>query len=516
MRAEPLRVATVAEALAAGPARFGAAQVEFSAAAGSTSFRLAELVADAGRLAGGLAGKGIGPGDRVASLLPNGRDAFILELAAAWLGVALVPIVPLLGSQELAQVVADSSPAMLIHAPRWRKNDLNARAAALDGNTRRIVTGSREWAEFFEAEAPSPHVPAPPDECLVIYTSGSTGVPKGVRHSHRAVLAEAVLPPYRATMTDADLALQASAAGHIGGYLYPLRILLMGSRTIVMDGWDAERAARLIADRRVSALPATPFHLAAILDVADRDGLDISCLQYVVVGGAPCPPELIERADQHGVRAVRSFGMSEHPTITLGDHAAGLAERASSDGRVARGNEVSLVDEAGRSAASGAAGEIRTRGPERFIGYTNAGPRALAAEEWFSTGDIGRVDSRGLLTVVDRKKNIIIRGGENLSASEIELVLGRHPAVAEVAVVGVPDERYGERACAFVVLAAGHTLDLGDVRRHFADQGVGIQKTPEHLRLVDQLPRSAIQKVRKQELRQLFLADAGPGGVRPA
>jgi len=175
-----------------------------------------------------------------------------------------------------------------------------------------------------------------------------------------------------------------------------------------------------------------------------------------------------------------------------------------------------LVDEAGQPVTPGAAGEIRTRGPERFIGYTNADPGALATGEWFSTGDIGRVDARGLLTVVDRKKNIIIRGGENLSASEIELVLGRHPAVAEVAVVGVPDEKYGERACAFVVLAAGHTLDLGDVRRHFADQGVGIQKTPEHLRLVDQLPRSAIQKVRKQELRQLFLADAGPGGVRPA
>jgi cyclohexanecarboxylate-CoA ligase len=516
MRTEPLQVATVAEALDAGRARFGATEVEFSTAAGSTTFRLAELAADAGRLAGGLAGEGIGPGDRVAGLLPNGRDAFVLELAAARLAATLVPMVPLLGSPELAQIVADSSPALLIHAPRWRKNDLNARVATLDGNTRRIETGSPEWSELFGAEAPPPHIPAPRDECLVIYTSGSTGVPKGVRHSHRAVLAEAVLPPYRATMTDADLALQASAAGHIGGYLYPLRILLMGSRTIVMDGWDAERAARLIADRRISALPATPFHLAAILDVADRDGLDVSCLQYVVVGGAPCPPELVERADRHGVRAVRSFGMSEHPTITLGDHAAPLAERASCDGRVARGNEVSLVDEAGRPAAPGAAGEIRTRGPERFIGYTNAGPRALAAEEWFSTGDIGRVDSRGLLTVVDRKKNIIIRGGENLSASEIELVLGRHPAVAEVAVVGVPDERYGERACAFVVLAAGHTLDLGDVRRHFADQGVGIQKTPEHLRLVDQLPRSAIQKVRKQELRQLFLADAGPGGVRPA
>ena len=205
---------------------------------------------------------------------------------------------------------------------------------------------------------------------------------------------------------------------------------------------------------------------------------------------------------------VRAYGMSEHPTVVIGDPADPLEVRAHRDGRVTPNNRLRLVDDDGRPVSVGHRGELQVRGPEQFVGYTNV-PLAdtFTADGWFPTGDIGLLDAEGYVTVVDRKKNIIIRGGENLSATEIEDVVGSHPAVAEVGVIGVPDERYGERACAFVVLREGAELTLEELGRHFAESGVARQKVPEHLRFVPSLPRSGTGKIRKHELlRQLSRA----------
>jgi acyl-CoA synthetase len=180
-----------------------------------------------------------------------------------------------------------------------------------------------------------------------------------------------------------------------------------------------------------------------------------------------------------------------------------LAQRAHTDGRVQAGSEVRIVDDEGRDLPCGSDGDILVRGPELFIGYTDAAlnEQAFTEDGWFRTGDIGRLDDRGCLSITDRKKDIVIRGGENISSQEVERVLATHPAVRDVAVVAMPDARYGEKVCAFVVTRDGETLPLDEVRRHFAEAGVAKQKTPEALFVVDEFPRTASGKVRKADLR---------------
>jgi acyl-CoA synthetase (AMP-forming)/AMP-acid ligase II len=252
----------------------------------------------------------------------------------------------------------------------------------------------------------------------------------------------------------------------------------------------------------------TPFHIVSMLEVLAEEPFDLSSMRMMIAGGAPVRPDLILRAQDAGMVVVRSYGMSEHPTVLIGDPDDPLEVRANRDGKVTPNNRLRLVDDEGRPVPVGGRGEVQVQGPEQFIGYTNVPLAETFTEDgWFPTGDIGLLDAEGYVTLVDRKKNIIIRGGENLSATEIEDVVGTHPAVAEVGVIGVPDDRYGEQACAVVVLREGATLTLEDLGRHFAAAGVARQKVPEHLRFVTSLPRSGTGKIRKAELqRQLSQA----------
>jgi len=240
-----------------------------------------------------------------------------------------------------------------------------------------------------------------------------------------------------------------------------------------------------------------------MLEIAESRGYDLGSMDMMMAGGAPVPADLVRRADAAGVVVVRAYGMSEHPTFAIGRWTESVDLRAEHDGYITGRNEVRLVDDNGQIVEEGRPGEIQVRGPEQFLGYTNyPDSEVFTPDGWFLTGDIGVLDGR-LLTVVDRKKNIIIRGGENLSATEIETVVVTHPSVAEVAVVGFPDQRYGERACAFVVLNAGMSLDLSGLREHFAKSGVAKQKTPEFLELVEALPRTGTGKIRKHELARM-------------
>jgi acyl-CoA synthetase (AMP-forming)/AMP-acid ligase II len=199
----------------------------------------------------------------------------------------------------------------------------------------------------------------------------------------------------------------------------------------------------------------------------------------------------------------RAYGSSEHPVISTGTPAHPLHKRCGTDGSLTPGNVIRLLDEDDQEVGVGADGEIVSLGPELFVGYTDP---ALNAESflpggWFRTGDIGRLDVDGFLTITDRKKDVIIRGGENIASKEVEDLLMQHPSVTEAAAVGRPDEKYGERVAVFVRLADGHTLDLDEIRRHFASIGVATQKTPEHLEFVDEFPRTPSGKVRKVDLR---------------
>jgi cyclohexanecarboxylate-CoA ligase len=477
----------------------------------------ADVVAEARCVATGLAALGVRAGDRVSAQLTNGEQSIALQFAALMLDAVLVPIVPVFGPNEVGQILADARPMVHVTHDRWGKIDYLATIAALDPEvvppTVVVVGRPREgqvpWSQLRDCE-PLAELPADDGEtpvpCLIIYTSGSTGVPKGVQHTQATAFAEVIDLDYRASQSPDDVYLQVSAAGHIGGYMYPLRALWYEMDTIVMDGWDAELACRMATTYRISGMVATPFHAISMLETLEEDpSVDLTSIRLMMIGGAPVTSELLERLDRVGIIGVRAYGMSEHPTIAIGSNKDSLEDRRDRGIWITQANDVRLVDDDGALVPVGSPGEIQSRGPERFTGYTNV-ETPFTQDGWFPTGDIGIVDDKGRLAVVDRKKNIIIRGGENLSATEMEHVVQAHPAVADAAVIGVPDPRYGERACAFVVLRPGERLGLPELMTWFLGQGVAKQKVPEFLEILDILPRTGTGKIRKGELATLHSA----------
>lgn len=216
------------------------------------------------------------------------------------------------------------------------------------------------------------------------------------------------------------------------------------------------------------------------------------------------PPSLIEQWDALGTRLARCYGATEHPTISSGTPFDSMEKRATTDGRPVKGTNVRLVDDDGQEVRPGEQGEILTMGPELMLGYIEEmdNANAFTADGYFRTGDIGILDDQGYLKIVDRKKDIVVRGGEKISSSEVENILRKHPAILEVAVVGMPDETYGERVAAFVNLREGQTFDVSEAQAHFLTAGVAKQKTPEFVLQIDEFPRTPLGKIKKQELKQ--------------
>ncbi len=479
---------------------------------------LAELFDESCRVAAGLGACGVRPGDVVAVQLPNWRECFTAH-AGCWLaGAVVVPIVPIYGPAEVAFIAHQSGARAVVLARQMRNRDASATVSALAdvpgldqiimvGDPLLGTTGFSELAAT-SAAGFAPVAPSHPGErCLLVYTSGTTAEPKGVQHSHAGLLGEMRATDEMRSPATNPATLSVFPSGHIAGTLGILRMLCRGNATIAMDTWNPEQAARLIDRHAVTSSGGAPIHLSGILDVAEREHLDLSSMTEYVTGAAGVAGTLIRRADQFGVGAFRCYGSSEHPTISSGLPDDPLDKRADTDGRITPGTQVRLVDDDGHDVEPGAAGEILTRGPELFTGYTDS-RHTLASmlDGWFRTGDVGRLDPDGFLTITDRKKDIIVRGGENISSKEIEDVLSSHPAVAEAAAIGAADELYGERVCAFVVVNDGQRFEVADAARHFADCGLARQKTPERIVVVDELPRTASGKVQKQVLRDQLRA----------
>jgi len=272
---------------------------------------------------------------------------------------------------------------------------------------------------------------------------------------------------------------------------------------VFLDQWDAQFAAELVQRHRIKAGGGTPIFLFSLIEMAAKHGFDISSLESFSLGGQGMTPDLVQLADSQGFPGARVYGSTEHPTVTSFDPELPFEKRAHTDGRLDEGNEVRIVDDAGRDLPFGREGEILTRGPEMFVGYLDADldRDSFVAGGWLKSGDIGRLDAEGFLTITDRKKDIIIRGGENISSVEVEETLARHPAVRAAAAVAMPDRIYGEKVCVCVELHPGQSITMGDVREHFARSGLAKQKTPERLEILPELPRNASGKVKKNELR---------------
>lgn len=507
---------TLAEELRRAASEHLDSSVVYHGSAGELVTTVGGLHTRALRVAASLVRLGVRPGDAVAIQVPNWPEGTVAH-AAGWLaGAVVVPIVPIYGPAEVRFILRQSSARVFIVARHWRDRDcvsLLASLGELPSLSHVVVIGQRlpKTIALTDLESDPQASPGPgwqpaadPDDpCLLVYTSGTTAEPKGVLHSHNTLLSEVHGSAAARQAAPASKQLTAFPAGHVAGVLGLLRVLVLGMQSVVMDAWNPVAAARLVEEHRVTSAAGAPIYLATLLDAAERTGRDLSSLTEYLTGAADVSAALIERADRAGIAAYRSYGSSEHPTISSGSPGDPLVKRATTDGRLTPGNEVRIVDDSGRELPAGTDGEIVSRGPEQFIGYhaTELDADVRLPAGWLRSGDLGHLDEDGYLTVTGRIKDIIVRGGEKISARQVEDVLLSHPAVAEAALVGAPDERYGERACAFVVLRHGASLDLAEVRRHFAVAGLARQKTPEQLVITTALPRTASGKVQKFALR---------------
>ncbi len=506
---------TLCAHILAGAAVHDGCPLVFVTGDGEHATTLGALVGDAEKVAGALQVRGIGPGDVVAVQLPGSYEGAVVQAAAGLCGAVLLPVVMIYGPHEM-DFVLKRSGATAVALPREYRGRAHADVvlgglSGPPGLKVAVVVGDSApghgaigYADLLGRPGGPYRKPGPDpdDRAVLMYTSGTTADSKGVQHSHRTLLAEATSRVYTHNGPGAQH-LGLFPPGHMAGLLSLLRVLLLGTPTVIMQSWDAALAASLIDRHAVTSSGGAPVQLSSLLDQQAKGTATLATLREFLTGAAPVPPSLIRRADAAGITAFRSYGSSEHPTVSAGTIADSLDKRAATDGRLLPGNQMRLVDSEGRDVPAGQDGEILTRGPELFTGYTDAALNAAAflPGGWFRTGDLGRLDADGYLTVTDRLKDIIIRGGENVSSKEVEDLLITHPAVADVAVIPAPDPAMGERVCAVVVLRPGFSFGIDEARAHIAAAGAARQKTPEVIVLVDELPRTPSGKVRKDVLR---------------
>lgn len=474
---------------------------------------LSELRTRAVALASGFTGLGLLHGQAIAVQLPNWPEALITYYAAARVGLVIVPVPDIYSASELSFILKETAAVALVMPESWRKVGFRDRLGDAQTETLEHLiivgdgehTGTVSFASLCEGgddEAPM-NQSRPDDLAVVIYTSGGSASPKGVVHSHETFLAEVHSSPFGPQADPSQRFLLCAPPGHIAGFLGLMRSTVFGCPSYVLDSWDPEQAKRAVQDHHLTG-SAGPYFLESLLEVFDSKGETPPPMRWGV-GGSPVPPALSARAEAAGWLSFRSYGSSEHPTSTGALFSDPVGVRTLTDGYLLGANRIRILDEQGSECQVREEGELISVGPEQFLGYLSASlnAQAFTPDGWFRTGDVGYFDEGGCLVLTDRLKEIIIRGGENISATEVEAVLARHPAIAEVAVVPYPDDRYGEKVAAYILVRDGMALPTpNDLAEFFVREGVAKQKTPERVVVVQALPRTVIGKIDKRELRR--------------
>ncbi|WP_185267058.1 AMP-binding protein [Halopseudomonas xiamenensis] len=478
--------------------------------------RVGELLQEARLLAGALQRRGLVAGDAISFQLPNWREAAVIDLASSLLGLVIVPIVPIYRDAEVSFMLADARVKAAFFPQQYRGFDFAEMMRRLRGElpalqllccVRAEQGPALDYAALIAEAEPARELPQvdPNGVKLVLYTSGTTGRPKAVLHSHNTGPLRLKRGFEHWTRGQGGTLLMASPVTHVTGLSGLELPFYLPSRTVFMDRWDAREALDIIDREQVTvSLGATPF-LHELLAQAEQHGRRLPSLQAFACGGAEVPPALIYRAAEvfERCRAFRVFGSSEVPLVTLGFVGEQqLALAATTDGEV-HDYQVKVVDDDGQPVVPGGEGELMIKGPAMFLGYADAEQTAASfdAEGYFATGDLGRLTADNAIVITGRKKDLINRGGEKISAKEVEDILHQLPQINEAAVVSMPHMRLGETLCAYVILREGQDLSQPQMVQLVSDSGVARQKIPEQLVVLKDFPRTASGKVRKDQLR---------------
>jgi fatty-acyl-CoA synthase len=472
---------------------------------GDVSLTYAELADRARRAATLLRELGIARHDRVATLMSNSIEFMELFYATAEVGAILVPLNWRLAARELEYQIRDSGALVLFVGPEHR--ELAARLAK-DLPLRTRIDVEREYAERRDRSAPLDRPSeraAFEDPHLILYTAGTTGHPKGAVLTHANVFWNIPNMAIPVGLTDRDTTVTLLPMFHSGGIgLYTVPSLTIGGRVVVVRKFEAAALLEILRRERAALCFGVPAIWLEMLKQAAFTAANYPDLRYVVSGGAPCPTSVMEELDRRGFIYLQGYGLTETaPGGTLMP-VPDWKRKFGSVGKAAPFVELRVVRDGGDACDAREVGEVQFRGPNVFAGYWNlpeATADAFTSDGWFRSGDLGYLDEEGFLTLVDRKKDMVISGGENVYSAEVEDALFAHPAVAEAAIIGVPDERWGEAVCAIVVLRPGASATADELIAHCRSR-LARYKTPKYVVFIDALPRNAAGKVLKRQLRE--------------
>ena len=466
------------------------------------NFSFRELHEHVANIAGALTDHGFRSGDRLALLLPNETDYLELIYACAWLGVIIVPLNTRLSATEIDHILSDASPRGLIRH--------SALAAPTVQPPQELILDKQPLNVRNSNSAPEP-LYDPDAVFALIYTSGTTGLPKGVALTHANILADVDHVNYWLPYKECGVYLHAAPLFHIADFPFTFASPAFGTCQVTIPKFSPEAFCETVARERVTHTVLVPTMLNLLTQFPELKNYDLTSLEHVGYGGSPIAPELIHRTREllPTVKLLQSYGLTETGFISgLQDHEHTEA-RLTSCGRPCPGIEIRVVDESGKEVAVGQPGEFVTRGANVMQGYWNnpKESRLAFSDGFFRTGDIGYQDAEGYFFILDRLKDMIVSGGENVYSGEVEAVISQHPAVREVAVFGIPDPKWGELVMACVVLKPGNTL-TADQLTAYSRKSLASYKIPRVIEFSEtDLPKSGSGKILKKDLRKRFWVD---------
>ncbi len=484
----------------------------------SRKFTYADLDRRSNQLAAALAAMGIAKGDRVGLLAPNCAEYFELEFACGRLGAIMLPLNWRLTVPELEYILNDSTPKLLVHDKSFAApaNELKklCRVAHLLELDHDRPDGAYERALASGAAVPAPVALDHDDIAMVMYTSGTTGHPKGAIITYGMTFWNCVNLGIAALISPHTVQLVVLPLFHTGGLnCYANPVLHAGGAILIMRTFDPGLALDYISDKSlgITHFFGVPAPYQFMMQHPKFQGADLTRLKIAGVGGAPCALSILEGWSARGVPLVQGWGMTEtSPAGTMLD-AADAIRKVGSAGKAVMHTAIRIADDDGKDVQQGGIGELLIKGPNITPGYWNE-PEATAAaftDGWLHTGDAARMDEEGFVYIVDRWKDMYISGGENVYPAEVENVLFQLPQVADAAIIGVPNERWGEVGMAIIVRKQGQSLEEGDVIRHCLGK-LAKFKVPQSVTFVEVLPRNATGKVLKRELRSQFVGSDKP------